>query len=77
MWVHPALRGTGAAAELVTAVIEWAASEGARTVRLDVFESNPRARQFYEKLGFRDTGHRTVHESDGRVEVRMERAVTE
>jgi GNAT superfamily N-acetyltransferase len=77
MWVHPALRGTGAAADLVAAVIGWAVSEGARTVRLEVFEANPRARQFYERLGFRDTGHRTPHESDGRVEVRMERAVTQ
>lgn len=75
MWVHPAIRGTGAAAELVGAVLAWAAAEGALTVRLEVFEANPRAHHFYERLGFRDTGHRTPHESDGRVEVRMERAV--
>src|SRR5471032_3305245 len=47
MWVHPALRGAGAADELVDAVITWAASEDAKTVRLDVFQANTRARQFY------------------------------
>lgn len=73
MWVHPALRGTGAAEQLVAALMKWAASEGAHTLRLDVFEDNARARHFYERLGFRDTGHRTVQERDGRIEVRMER----
>lgn len=75
MWVHPAIRGAGAADELVAAVIAWAASEDAKIVRLDVFQGNTRARHFYERLGFRETGHRTVHESDGRVEARMERPV--
>jgi ribosomal-protein-serine acetyltransferase len=73
MWVHPALRGAGAAEELVAAVIAWGASQHAKTVRLDVFDGNTRARHFYERLGFRETGKRTVH--DGRIEVRMERAV--
>ena len=75
MWVRPAMRGSGAADELVAAVIAWAASEDARTVRLDVFEANARARRFYERLGFRETGATTVHERDGRIEVRMERPV--
>lgn len=75
MWVHPALRGAGAADELVAAVIAWAASEDAKTVRLDVFQGNTHAREFYERLGFRETGRTTVHERDGRIEVRMERPV--
>ena len=73
MWVHPAIRGTGAADDLVAAVIAWAASENARTVRLDVFQSNMRARRFYARLGFRETGHAGVHGRDGRKEIRMER----
>ena len=75
MWVHPAIRGTGAADELVAAVIAWAASGDAKTVRLDVFQGNVRARHFYERLGFRETGETTVHQRDGRLEVRMERPV--
>jgi ribosomal protein S18 acetylase RimI-like enzyme len=77
MWVHPAIRGAGAADELVAGVIAWAASEGARTVRLDVFQGNARARHFYERLGFRETGQSTAHERDGRIEVRMERPVNQ
>lgn len=75
MWVRPALRGSGAADDLVAAVVDWASSEGANVVRLDVFEDNPRARRFYERLGFRETGHTSVQERDGRVELRMERPV--
>ncbi len=72
MWVHPALRGSGAADALVSAVIAWAQSEGASTVRLAVIETNDRARRFYERLGFRATGRRAVRERDGRIELVME-----
>jgi ribosomal protein S18 acetylase RimI-like enzyme len=77
MWVHPAIRGAGAADELVAAVLAWAASKDATTVRLDVFQDNTRARHFYERLGFRETGQRTVHERDGRLQVRMERGINQ
>jgi len=77
MWVHPAIRGARAADELVAAVIAWAAAADAKTVCLDVFEDNLRARHFYERLGFRETGQTTVHERDGRIEVRMERPVNQ
>lgn len=75
MWIHPELRGSGAADDLVGAILVWAESEGAKTVRLDVMQDNARARRLYERHGFRSTGHETVRESDGRIEVRMERAV--
>jgi RimJ/RimL family protein N-acetyltransferase len=77
MWVHPAIRGAGAADELVAAVIAWAAFDDAKTLRLDVFQGNARARHFYERLGFRETGQSTVHERDGRIEVRMERPINQ
>jgi ribosomal protein S18 acetylase RimI-like enzyme len=75
MWVHPAIRGSGAADELVAAVLAWAESERARIVRLEVIQTNDRARRFYERNGFRLTGHEAVRERDGRIEVRMERLV--
>jgi ribosomal protein S18 acetylase RimI-like enzyme len=77
MWVHPVIRGAGAADELVAAVVAWAVSVDATTVRLDVFQDNTRARHFYKRLGFRETGQSTVHQGDGRIEVRMERPVNQ
>jgi GNAT superfamily N-acetyltransferase len=74
MWVHPAIRGSGAADELVAAVLAWAESEGAGLVRLKVILGNGRARRFYERVGFHPTGHQTVRERDGEIEIHMERS---
>jgi ribosomal protein S18 acetylase RimI-like enzyme len=76
MWVHPKIRGSGGADELVEAVIAWAQSEGAKLVRLKVIEGNDRARGFYERMGFRPTGREEIRLRDGRIEVEMERLVT-
>jgi uncharacterized protein (DUF1810 family)/GNAT superfamily N-acetyltransferase len=75
MWVDPAFRRSGAADRLVAAVIAWAASAGATMVRLDVSEDNVPARRFYTRLGFRETGHATPHERDGRIELEMGRSL--
>jgi ribosomal protein S18 acetylase RimI-like enzyme len=72
MWVHPALRGSGAASALVQAVLDWAEERGATSVRLDVIEDNHRARRLYERHGFRPTGETTTRPRDGAVEVQME-----
>ncbi|HUY61801.1 MAG TPA: GNAT family N-acetyltransferase [Candidatus Dormibacteraeota bacterium] len=58
MWVAPSWRGAGVAAELVAAVCRWAQADGAAAVLLSVSEANPRARRFYERVGFRPTGAR-------------------
>jgi len=58
MWVAAAHRGSTAATQLVEAVCDWAQGEGARAVTLWVADGNPRARRFYERLGFRSTGRR-------------------
>ncbi|HEU4629746.1 MAG TPA: GNAT family N-acetyltransferase [Gemmatimonadaceae bacterium] len=75
MWVHPALRGTGAADALVAEHLAWARDAGARLVRLGVMAANERARRLYERHGFRLTGRETVRGADGRVELQMERPV--
>jgi ribosomal protein S18 acetylase RimI-like enzyme len=75
MWVHPTLRGTGAADALVSSVLAWAATEKATVVRLKVEKRNDRARRCYERNGFRPTGSRAVRERDGLGEVEMQRPV--
>jgi ribosomal protein S18 acetylase RimI-like enzyme len=73
MWVHPDLRGSGAADVLVNEHLTWARTAGARLVRLGVIATNSRARRLYERHGFRLTGRETVRETDGRLELEMER----
>jgi GNAT superfamily N-acetyltransferase len=75
MWVHPKIRGSGGGDQLVTAVIAWARSEGAKMVRLKVIRGNDRARRLYERMAFCPTGHEEVRERDGLIEVQMERLV--
>ena len=43
MWVHPAHRGRGVGTGLMRAVVEWAASDGAREVALWVADGNTAA----------------------------------
>ncbi len=73
MWVHPAVRGGGGGDALVDAIVDWARTEGATVVQLQVVEDNPRARRFYERNGFRLTGRTRLREKDGAVELQMER----
>jgi GNAT superfamily N-acetyltransferase len=75
MWVHPKIRGSGGADELVSAVVAWAESVGMRLVRLKVIQGNDRARRFYERMGFCPTGIEAVRERDGLIEIEMERFV--
>ena len=55
MWVAPAARGTGVAAQLIDAVVVWAAGQD-RTTYLMVRSDNAFARRSYERVGFVDTG---------------------
>jgi GNAT superfamily N-acetyltransferase len=71
MWVHPDLRGTGAAHALVSSLKAWAAEVGATQIRLKVVETNFRARRFYDRAGFRATGHKGVLEKSGDSEMEM------
>ena len=75
MWVHPSIRGSGGADELVAAVVAWAQTEGGRVVRLKVIQGNERARRFYERMDFCPTGHQEIRARDGQIEIEMERFV--
>jgi RimJ/RimL family protein N-acetyltransferase len=64
MWVAPPARGTGIAADLVEAVVDWARADGATEVTLGVADGNERARALYLKCGFISTGERFPLHSD-------------
>jgi GNAT superfamily N-acetyltransferase len=58
MWVEPAQRGTGMAAAIVGAIVDWARRAGYQGLGLGVTTTNARAIAFYERLGFVDNGMR-------------------
>jgi RimJ/RimL family protein N-acetyltransferase len=51
--------GTGTAAAAHDALLRALAADGVVQARLRVFEENHRARRFYEKLGWEETGERS------------------
>ena len=55
-YIDASLHGTGAAQELMAAVLEQGAAEGHDGLWLQVWEQNPRAIRFYAKAGFLDAG---------------------
>ena len=55
-YLDRSLHGSGAAPELMAAVLAHAASAGHDGLWLQVWEQNPRAIRFYAKAGFRDVG---------------------
>ncbi|WP_093802442.1 GNAT family N-acetyltransferase [Streptomyces sp. Wb2n-11] len=57
--VAPAMRGRGVGSLLIEEVAAVAAEEGCREIRLDVIDTNPRARALYGRRGF--TAVRTEH----------------
>lgn len=50
--VHPDLRGQGVGTQLLEEIFRYARERSLRAVRLEVVDTNPRARQLYERLGF-------------------------
>lgn len=75
MWLHPDLRGSGAADLLVRAALEWAVGVKAERIRLDVIQGNQAAIRLYERFGFRPTGLTSTRARDGAIEIQMERVV--
>ena len=56
MWVDPVARGERLGAQLVEAVVGWAAARGAHTLRLGVMSDVIGSVRFYERLGFARAG---------------------
>jgi ribosomal protein S18 acetylase RimI-like enzyme len=50
--VSPNMRGNGIGTKLLHSLIEYAKTEGYRSIRLDVIDTNPAARRLYERVGF-------------------------
>jgi len=52
IWVAPAYRGKGIGKALMEWAEAWARKRGHRKIKLEVAETNARARHLYESLGF-------------------------
>ncbi|OOF23261.1 molybdopterin-guanine dinucleotide biosynthesis protein MobC [Salinivibrio proteolyticus] len=50
--VDSAIRGQGIGSQLLDAIMDYAQAHGFESVRLDVIDSNPRARKLYQAKGF-------------------------
>lgn len=76
IYVMPQRWSTGAGRALMDAVLELAAAGGYACISLWVLQDNPRARRFYERAGFRETGDsQLLDDLGGVVEVRYERSL--
>ena len=57
VYVAPSHRGTGLAGQMIDGVVGWARGEAALDrLHLHVHEDNARARAFYRRYGFTETG---------------------
>jgi len=54
--VVPQMRGHGVGSALLDAIEREAAGQGKASIRLDVIDTNPRAKSLYERKGFTATG---------------------
>ena len=64
MWIDPEQRRLGLARRLLGSLAEWAATVGAKRLRLHATEPNDVARRLYESVGFTPTGERERHRTD-------------
>ena len=55
--LHRDFRGGGLGSALIRRATDWARHEGLEMIRLDVLDSNPRAKALYERLGFEPYGY--------------------
>ncbi|MBC6451717.1 GNAT family N-acetyltransferase [Actinokineospora xionganensis] len=64
VWARPSVRGTGAGAAVVRAVIDWARGRRAGRVTAWALDGNDRAFGLYRRLGFVPTGRDDAHPHD-------------
>jgi RimJ/RimL family protein N-acetyltransferase len=65
VYIAPAQRGTGLAARMLDAVVEWARGEaGLSRLHLYVHQDNARAHAFYRRYGFTETGATMPYDLD-------------
>jgi GNAT superfamily N-acetyltransferase len=69
MYVSPVARGSGLATQLVDRVAAWARDEGAKELFLHVGLSVARARAFYKKVGFEESGETIIMERDQSIQL--------
>jgi ribosomal protein S18 acetylase RimI-like enzyme len=69
MWVDPLARRAGIGRRLVEAVLAWARDQGTTEIELGATATNRGAVEFYEGLGFADTGERHALRDGSRLEV--------
>ncbi len=74
LWVSPQARGQGLGSQLIAAVEEWAARQGAVYARLEVVPDNAPAIALYRRLGYVDTALLGELLPDGRRELVMQKA---
>ncbi len=55
--VDEAHRACGIGTQLMDACVQWAKSQGAAQIRLEVMAFNQSAQKFYQQLGFQDQSH--------------------
>lgn len=60
IFVHPEARGMGIGSRLLVEIESHAAACGLRRVRLDVIDTNRRARALYERHGFKPTAEKSI-----------------
>lgn len=60
VFVAPQSRGLGVGSLLLDAIVKHAQTEGLDQVRLDVIDTNPRARALYERKGFHATAEQKM-----------------
>ena len=75
LWVSPQVRGQGLGSQLVAAVEEWAARQGATYVRLEVVPGNAPAIALYRRHGYAGTGIPGELLPDGNRELVMEKSL--